>query len=569
MWVIVGVCCVVVAARSLPSTVHAVDPIEELEQQKDELEHLLQLSADATAPLEKEMQAIEARITKALKDVKAAETQNAQLAEQIAQEEDTIREVYAVLTARVDEQYRRSRVLSPLIMLLSAPDAARLTQVLTYRRVLQAWDTERLNDSSQAIASFQERKHDIEERRKKILVLKTELDRQAEFFRKEIKGAKAYQQELSSKIAALSAKQQDIINARSGAFTTSVGDVPLADDFNASIGFKAQAPSNSFAVFSFGAFTHRQGMSQYGAKARAESGQNVEEILRAYYPGAQLKKEYGVPGSITVQGVGTIAFEDTYMKGISEMPKSWHIEAQKAQAVAARSFALAYIRSGKSICTTEACQVYRSGNRGGDWERAVNDTRGWVLVDGSGQPYSAKYASTHGGYTTTSQWDTTDKNGGGDWSTRAWESKAKSPWFYKAWYTQAYSVNSAKCGRSHPWLSQDEFSDIINAWIVRRNPGGADLNRIQPTTINECHVGGSGGNPYSRDELRDWANKSGGAVTNISSVSVSHSGAAQTTTVTLQTNRGQLQIPGDEFKSTFNVRAPGYLSIPQKNFAFF
>lgn len=112
------------------------------------------------------------------------------------------------------------------------------------------------------------------------------------------------------------------------------------------------------------------------------------------------------------------------------------------------------------------------------------------------------------------------------------------------------------------------MSDIINAWIVRKNPNGADVGRIQPVTINECNVGG-GGNPYSRDELRNLANGSGGAVTQISSVSVAHSSSAQTTSVTLGTNRGSLTIPGDEFKSTFNLRAPGYLSIPQTSFAFF
>jgi peptidoglycan hydrolase-like amidase len=30
--------------------------------------------------------------------------------------------------------------------------------------------------------------------------------------------------------------------------------------------------------------THRNGMSQYGARARAEQGQSAEYILKAYYP---------------------------------------------------------------------------------------------------------------------------------------------------------------------------------------------------------------------------------------------------------------------------------------------
>jgi hypothetical protein len=192
-----------------------------------------------------------------------------------------------------------------------------------------------------------------------------------------------------------------------------------------------------------------------------------------------------------------------------------------------------------------------------------------VLVDGDGKPVSTQYASTHGGYANTSGWDLDGSYDSGDWTTKAWEKKADSPWFYKAWYRSGYSASGASCGRSHPWLSEKEFADIINAWIVRNKPSGADVDRILPITINECGLGGISGDPYSMDELRDWADKAGGAVTSISSVSVSHSSKGQTTEVRLETNRGTIKISGSEFKETFNLRAPGYLRIPQSGFAFF
>src|SRR5690606_22969508 len=107
--------------------------------------------------------------------------------------------------------------------------------------------------------------------------------------------------------------------------------------------------------------------------------------------------------------------------------------------------------------------------------------------------------STHGAYSNTGGWDTTTGNGDGDWSTNAWEKKANSPWFYKSWYRNGYSSSGANCGRHHPWLSETEMADIINAWIVRNNPNGADASRILPVTIGECGVGGSSGNPYSID----------------------------------------------------------------------
>jgi peptidoglycan hydrolase CwlO-like protein len=550
--------------------ISALDPIEDLERQKNDLEHLLKLSAEATAPLESQVKDFEKRIATARGGVAAAQAQTKDLATTISKREADLGAQYRIFSERVAQRYKRTKLSSPIMIFLNADDAINLTRELSYRAAAEDQDNKLIHETGEQIKGLEDQKSNLEKTQQRLTALQADLDRQAEFFRKEIQGAKAYQADLSGKIASLTAKQQDILNARSGSSITSVGEVPLADDFNASIAFKSQAPSNSFAVFSFGAFTHRNGMSQYGAKARAEAGQSVEEILKAYYPDAQLKKDYPVNGTIQVQGTGTISFEDQYMQGIYEMPGSWNLNALKAQAIAARTYAVRYTDNGKKqICTTEACQVFKNSKKGGDWEKAVNETKGWVLVDGSGQPVSAQYASTHGGYAKTSGWDTTDRSGSGDWSTRAWESKAKSPWFYKSWYTQGYSSSSGKCGRNHPWLSQEEFSDIINAWIVRNNPNGADASRIQPITINQCGIGGSGGNPYSMEELRNFANGSGGAVTNVSSVTVSHSGDGQTTSVRLQTNRGSLDIPGSDFKTAFNLRAPGYLSIPQKSFAFF
>ncbi|KXK07327.1 MAG: Amidase enhancer precursor [Microgenomates bacterium OLB22] len=306
-------------------------------------------------------------------------------------------------------------------------------------------------------------------------------------------------------------------------------------------------------------------MSQYGAKGRAQQGQSYKDIAKAYYGSEPTTTDTG--GTIKVAGQGDIDFETTYLYGIAEMPSDWPQEALKAQAVAARSYAIRYKREGKEICTSEACQVFsksKSDGVPGPWKQAVDETKGQVI-----EGVTTYYSSTAGGYSSTSGWDTTDKSDSGEWTSRAYESLAGSPWFYKAWYRKGYQNSSDSCGRSHPWLSQDEFSDIINAWIVRKNPQGADVSRIIPTTIGQCPVGGSGGNPYSIDELRSLANQSGGAITSISSVQSQHNGQGTTTTITLQTNKGTISISGSEFKETFNLRAPGYISIPQTGFSFF
>jgi SpoIID/LytB domain protein len=564
---VLGIASVILQPKIL---VHAEDEIDQIQRQIDELAHLKSLSEAATAPLEEQVKDLDAKITSARNGIQSAKTKAQQTAQEIDQRETDLAYHYTLFSNRIAASYRRARTANPLVFLLASTDASQLTKNLAYQESAQAQDDRLIRSISEEIAQLEADKKQLESDQQRLATLENQLNEQAEFFKGEIAKAKDYQAQLSGQIASLTAKQQAIINARSGSYTTSVGEVPLADDFNASIAFKSQAPGNSFAIFSFGAYTHRNGMSQYGAKARAEAGQNAETILKAYYPGSQIKTDYPEMSNISVEGVGTISFEDQYLLGIYEIPESWPAETLKAQAIAARTFAIRYTSNGqKSICTSESCQVFKNSPKSGAWKDAVMATRGQVLVDGSGSPISTQYASTHGGYTNMIGWDLNGSYDSGSWSTNAWENKASSPWFYKAWYRNGYSSSGASCGRNHPWLSQEEFSDIINAWIVRKNPNGADADRIEPVTINECNIGGQGGNPYSMSELREKANNSGGAVTNVSSVSVSHSNSGSTTTVTVNTNRGTLSIPGDEFKTTFNLRAPGYLRIPQSGFTFF
>ena len=455
------------------------DEIDDLQKQIDDLENLKKMSEEATEPLEDELINLEGRIQSARNGIAQAKLQ-------VAQREQDVAVQYALLSGRVAQQYKRSRIFSPLMLLFTSSSANDLTKKLAYSSSVQEQDNRMIRNFSEEIVKLE---HD----QITLAALEQQLEVQATFFEGEIAKARDYQGELEGQIASLTARQQAIISARTGTYTTSVGDVPLADDFNASIGYKSQAPGNSFAVFSFGAYTHRNGMSQYGAKKLAES-KGYKDIIQWYY-GHGVKKDDGMPDTIDVQGFGNMNFQ-TYLYGIAEMPSSWPGEALKAQAVAARTYAN---RAGKPICTTESCQVFsksKSDNPPQAWKDAVDQTVK-EIIDGD---VSSQYSSTAGGYLNTRGWDTTDGTGGGDWSSRAWESLAGSPWFYKSWYRSGYSSSGANCGRSHPWLSQEEFSDIINAWIVRKNPNGADVNRIIPVTISSCSIGGQSGNPYSMSE---------------------------------------------------------------------
>jgi hypothetical protein len=417
--------------------------------------------------------------------------------------------------------------------------------VLAYQKAAADEDKEIITNIALSINSLEERKKDLESEKVKLAATKANLD-------KIIEEAKKYQGELTGQIADLSARQQEIINARSGGFTATIGDSNLADDYKASInGFRESAPGGYFAVFSFGAYTHRKGMSQYGARGRAQSGQSANQILNAYYGKDPVGKDTG--GDIQVDGFGSMNFEDKYLMGIAEMPSSWHPEALKAQAIAARTYAYRYKTQGSSICTTEACQVYNDGKANNPpeaWRNAVQATKGQVLED-----VVTYYASTHGGFTTTRGWDTTDGSGGSNFIDKAWDKAGGSPWLYKAWYTQGYSPSSDKCGRDNPWLNPEEMADIVNAAIGLKT-GGIDTGRITPVTTS-CW----GGNPYSMSELRSIVP---GSISNANSVSVTQ-GNGNTSSVTIN----GVTLSGDEFKKAFNLRAPGRLSIPQSGFAFF
>src|SRR5581483_7320731 len=104
---------------------------------------------------------------------------------------------------------------------------------------------------------------------------------------------------------------------------------------------------------------------------------------------------------------------DDYVAGIREVPSGWPLEALKAQAVAARTYALweagqhYWKPYGFDICATTDCQVYdglvaTSGKNGKRWANAVKATAGQVLLY-KGKPALARYHSTDGGRTLSNE----------------------------------------------------------------------------------------------------------------------------------------------------------------------
>ena len=522
----------------------------------------IQREIDALSPAQEKNKQELAALNKQLADLNARilslGKQLTNLSREIGGREEDLAYAKEIFDQKAKHHYTFLRLYDPITPFLFADSASQAFQEISLRQKAADEDRKTMEVYASDLAQLKKDKETLEKNKLSLSSLQSQISEKQKFLAGEVAKVEEY-------LGSLSAKQNELAALKAGGFSTTVGDVPASlepcSGKPGSSNFCDPGFRPAFAAFSYGA-PHRKGMSQYGAYGRAKSGQSVEAILSAYYGGIELKKDYRTDINITVSGYGTVDIE-TYVKRIYEMPSSWTdngSSALKAQAVAARSYALAYTNNGsKSICATESCQVYKPANKGGAWDAAVDATRGWVLVSG-GQPFSAWYASTAGGYTfgyssqgwsTPNLWDTPGGKGG--WPNSAYEITGGSPWFYKGWYK---SRGGSSCGRGNPWLNSTEMADIINAWKVLYQ-GGGDVGRISPVDTN-CW----GGNPYSVSELQGI-----GGYTSVSSVNPAiYGNEGSTISVTFQTNKGTLTISGEEFKKAFNLRAPGYIGLKSSLF---
>lgn len=537
--------------------VHA-DEIEDLQKQINDLNHQRELSINATKPLEGQLDSLKRQLSQiqASLDNLAANIKLKQKELDLREEKLVVQQ--ALLEKRVRQYYIRSYLTNPLIVILSSINSGDLFRELSYSQSITREDKQVITSITADIEDLLTQKDKLEKDKARLALLQAEVDKNAIFLGGEVKKAKAYQAQLSSQIAQLSARQQAIIASRQAALNlpTSLGAGPLfcIDDRKLDPPFRP-----AFAFFTYG-IPHRVGMNQYGAFGRAQSGQSHEDILRVYFQNFNFEQRPNI--NLNVSGFGSVALE-TYLLGIYEMPGDWPIEALKAQAIAARSYALAYTNNGANeICTTQQCQVYKGGNKGGNWERAVNETNGKTMVSG-GNPVKAWYSSTDGGFTFSSSdvWGSgtsftkrlRDTNGDiSSFSDLASKSYDKdSPCFYAA---QGFRSEYAKSA----WLKSEEVADIANVIMLTKKDSGVNSHIYQPDKPNP-----EGGETWNQDRVKQELKSRGGAPYNsVSGISVSADfGSGQTTSITLSGDGGTQTFNGGEFKSFFNLRAPANLQI--------
>lgn len=162
---------------------------------------------------------------------------------------------------------------------------------------------------------------------------------------------------------------------------TQSGDVfQVADTANGTVLYKTNAAADNLAIHPNSELTWCKGFKWYG-----------DFVYRK-----------AANGKLTV--LNYVGLED-YVKGVLpyEMSSDWPIEALKAQAVCARSFALGtltkHAADGFDLCNTTNCQVYQGANRASaNSDRAVDETKGQYLTY-NGELVVGYFFSSDGGAT--------------------------------------------------------------------------------------------------------------------------------------------------------------------------
>ncbi|MBI2195542.1 MAG: SpoIID/LytB domain-containing protein [Candidatus Levybacteria bacterium] len=449
---------------------------------------------------------------------------------------------------------------SPFLIFLSAESASQITQLLAYQQATTNRDKAIITNIASTIQTLQILKEELEREKIELAAVKIKLD-------KVVADSRAYQAVLSSQIAQLSARQQQILAQR----LSSLG-IPLFASAAGSCSSdltngKVAGFSGGFGLFTYGV-PNRVGLNQYGAFGRAKSGQNYTQILEAYYSYDSIAGvDQGIQIHVSGNGIDWTGSLEDYVKRIYEVPDSWGdqggMEAIKAQAIAARSYVLAYTNNGQgSICPTEQCQVFQTGEKGGNWSAAVNQTAGQVMIQG-GNPIKAWFSSTHGGYTHSS--------GDIGWNGTSWTKNAQdtsssassfadlknnaydkdSPWFYCNWGSRSQYGGTA-------WLTQSEMADIVN--VVK-------LASVD-STVNEHLYQTDKPNPAGTDTWdsarvkQELENKGITPFNSVSGINMDVDwGSGKVSTVHVSGNAPDPAFSGSFFKTYFNLRAPANIQI--------
>lgn len=524
----------------------------------------LQNMENAVKPHRDELRKMEAAIKAFQARIKALEADVAKKTVEIAQGEKELEGFLSIASNKIRHFYIRSFTTHPIALFLSSANIGSVLRTIGYQQAAINEDKKTIAQTALSVKDLEDRKKALEEEKATLAVLKADTDRRAVSVRKLVADADAYESKLQSFIAQISARQEEFLGEKLAGLNIprSAGLMGgCTDDRPIDPGF-----SPRFAMFSFGV-PNRVGLNQWGAKGRAEAGQSARDILMAYY-NADYTTGYNQSINIHVSGTNEYgqSFDtnwniEDYLKHLYEIPTNWDSKALQAQAIAARSYVLAYTNNGsRSICPSQQCQVVKWEENSDSWKQAVRYTAGTVLTQG-GNPIKAWFSSTHGGYIYASGdlqgWSSTP------WTKRAVDSSSSingfsdlfssaydrgSPWFYCDWGSRRQYNKTA-------WLKPDELADIVNVILLARRDSSTREHLYQPDKPNPAGTD-------SWDVNRVKSELGSGAFNNISDISVDWDrGNGRTTQVHISGDNGSQNFDGAEFRNFFNLRAPANIQI--------
>ncbi|MBI5123455.1 hypothetical protein HZA75_06375, partial [Candidatus Roizmanbacteria bacterium] len=461
-----------------------------------------------------------------------------------------------LLNERAKSYYKNVNKNSSLFLsVLVSDDLSASLRKIFYQKSIVDEDKRTIIKIVLYVKNLEEIKKNLEVEKLGLARLKIEVDKQSQILAGQISQTR-------SKIAELTAKQQQLIAQKLASLGISRSASSLGRCDSDLTNGRDPGFSPRFAFFTYGV-PNRVGMNQYGAWGRAKAGKNETEILQAYYNYDEIKK-WDTNIEIRVDGVGNYKLEE-YIKRLYEIPDSWidnNLAALKAQAIAARSYVLAYTSNGQgSICATESCQVVKSDPKGGSWEQAVNQTEGQVMIQG-GNPIKAWFSSTHGGYVLKSSeigWSDTswtkhanDFDGSvgsfSDLNSKAYD--RDSPWFYCDWGSRSQYNKTA-------WLKQEELADIVNTILLAKVDSAVRERLYQPD--NPPAGADNWGPDKVKQELRSRGQSPFNSISD-GSVSADFS-SGRVSSVNFSGDAGNISFSLTEFKDWFNLRAPANIQI--------
>lgn len=505
----------------------------------------------------KNLATLQSQLNNLNKRIAAMTTQLTIFAKNIREREESMAYTQKIFEEKTINNYRFIRTYDPIIPFLAENASTAFRELIFQQKVVEN-DRQSIEAYAKDLDNLRKDKETLEKNKIDIAAVQKQVAERTSFLAKEVAKVDAY-------LATLTAKQQDFLAAKLESLGLSRSAYNMKGGCSSDINpFKSPGFSPAIAFFSFGV-PNRVGLNQFGAKGRAETGQNAQTILSVYY-NADYTTGYNTGINIHVSGKNEFgqSFNDTwniedYLKHLYEMPADWPTEALRAQAIAARSYALSYTNNGAgAICPSQQCQVVKKELNNASWQSVVDATRGIVLTAG-GNPIKAWFSSTHGGYAYNSGdigWSTTswtkrmtDSSGGiggfPDLFNNAYDKN--SPVFYCDWGSRASNNKTA-------WLTPSEIADVVNIMLLAKADSSTQSHLSQPDKPNP-----EGVETWDAGRVKsELSNRGTTPLDTVSNVSIGADfGTGRTTSVTIDGRT----LDGQEFKNYFNLRAPANIQI--------